>query len=59
VASANGKNAQQLVRDTVDRMLADQAQFVDGVSRGIAQASNGEAVDHSEVHDRIDQLFRR
>jgi hypothetical protein len=42
VASANGKNAEQLVQDTVFRMLENQARFIAGVQRGIEQADRGE-----------------
>src|SRR5271168_829094 len=38
VASANGKDAKQLVKDTVTRMLENQARFIGGVQRGIEQA---------------------
>jgi len=58
VASANGKNAEQLVKDTVARMLENQARFIAGVQRGIQQASRGEFVEHKEVVSRIDRLFR-
>ena len=57
VASANGKNADQLVRDTVARMLADQARFVAGAQRGVEQADRGEFIDHRDVVHRIDRLF--
>jgi cytidylate kinase len=43
VASANGKDVEQLVKDTVARMLENQARFVAGV--------------HKDVLDRIDRLF--
>jgi predicted transcriptional regulator len=58
VASANGKNAEQLVKDTVARMLENQAHFVAGVQRGIDQADRGEFVEHQEVLNRIDRLLR-
>lgn len=58
VASATGKDAEQLVRDTVTRMLGDQARFVARVQRGIEQADRAETVDHSEVRTRIEQLFQ-
>ena len=58
VASATGRNAEQLVRETVDRMLADRARFVTGVQRGIEQADRGELVDHEEVRRRIERLFQ-
>jgi predicted transcriptional regulator len=57
VASANGKDAEQLVKDTVARMLEDQACFIAGVQRGVDQADRGEFVEHKEVLDRIDRLF--
>ena len=57
VASANGKDAEQLVKDTVARMLENQARFIAGVQRGIEQADRGELVEHQEVVDRIDRLF--
>jgi len=34
VAFANGKDAEQLVKDTVTRMLENQARFIGGVQRG-------------------------
>jgi len=57
VASANGKDAEQLVKDTVARMLEDHARFIAGVQRGIAQADRGEFVEHKDMLDRIDRLF--
>ena len=57
VAAANGKDAEQLVKDTVNRMLENQARFVAGVQRGIEQADRGEFVEHEEVRNRIDRLF--
>ena len=57
VASAHGKDAEQLVKDTVVRMLEDQASFVAGVQRGIEQADPGEFVEHKDVLDRGDGLF--
>jgi predicted transcriptional regulator len=57
VASANGKDAEQLVKDTVARMLENQARFVAGVQKGIEQADRGEFVEHKDALDRIDRLF--
>ena len=57
VASANGKDAEQLVKDTVTRMLENQARFIQGVQKGIEQAERGELQDHQEVVNRIDRLF--
>jgi len=57
VASANGKDAEQLVRETVNRMLENQARFIAGVQNGVEQADRGEFVEHTEVINRIDRLF--
>jgi len=57
VASANGKDAEQLVKDTVARMLENQAHFIAGVQKGIEQADRGEFVEHKDVVNRIDRLF--
>jgi predicted transcriptional regulator len=57
LADANGKNAEQLVKDTVARMLESQAGFIAGVQRGVEQADRGEFVEHKDVLNRIDRLF--
>jgi predicted transcriptional regulator len=57
LAVANGRNAEQLVKDTVGRMLENQARFIAGVQRGIEQADRGEFVEHKDVLSRIDRLF--
>jgi len=57
LAVANGRNAEQLVKDTVGRMLENQARFTAGVQRGIDQADRGEFVKHKDVLSRIDRLF--
>jgi predicted transcriptional regulator len=57
VASANGTDAEQLVKDTVARMLENRARFVAGVQRGLEQAGHGEFVEHKDVLDRIDRLL--
>ena len=57
VAVANGKDAEQLVKDTVARMLEDQARFVAGVEKGIAQADRGEVIDHKDVVKRVHRPF--
>jgi predicted transcriptional regulator len=57
VALANGKDAEQLVKDTVIRMLESQARFIAGIEKGIAAADRGELLDHEEVVKRINRLF--
>jgi predicted transcriptional regulator len=57
VALANGKDAEQLVKDTVVRMLENQARFVAEVEKGIAAADRGELINHEDVVKRINRLF--
>ncbi len=58
VALTNGKDAEQLVKDTVTRMLENQGRFIAGVQKGIEQADRGEFVEHRDVISRIDRLFQ-
>jgi predicted transcriptional regulator len=57
VASARGKDAEQLVKDTVARMLDNQARFMASVQKGIAQADRGELLEHEDVLNRIERLL--
>ena len=57
VALAHGKDAEQLVKDTVARMLDNRASFVAGVEKGVAQADAGELTDHKDVVKGIKRLF--
>ena len=57
-AARKGKDAAQVVEETVSNMLQRQARFVEGVERGIASADRGDLVDHEEQVSRIERLFR-
>ncbi len=59
LASSNGKDPEQVVRETVSRMLASQAAFIARVNRGIEQANRGEFVEHQDVLNRIERLFTK
>ena len=56
-AASQDKAAAQVVEETVARMLQQQAQFLEGVNRGIAAADRGDLIDHAEVVKRINGLF--
>ena len=56
-AAGKSKDAAQVVDETVARMLEQQAQFIEGVNRGIAAAGRGGLIDHDEVVNRINRLF--
>lgn len=57
IASRTGKNAEQLVRETVTRLLEDEAGFIEGVRKGFASLDRGEYVTHEEIAERIERLF--
>jgi predicted transcriptional regulator len=58
VAGRSGKDAEEIVREAVARMLEDDANFVKGVKLGIASLDRGEFVEHQEVKARVDRLLR-
>jgi predicted transcriptional regulator len=57
-AARKGKDAAQVVEETVSNMLERQASFIEGVERGIAAADLGDLLDHDEVVRRIGWLFQ-
>jgi predicted transcriptional regulator len=57
-AASEGKDAAQLVEETVARVLERRAKFLEGVERGIAAADRGDLINHDEVVKRIDRLFQ-
>ena len=59
IATHNGKDAEQMVKDAALHLLEQDAEFRAGVRRGIEQADRGELIDHDDVKDRIARLFRR
>ena len=58
LATSQGKNAAQVVEETLARVLDRRAQFLEGVERGIAAADRGDLIDHAEVVNRIERLFQ-
>jgi predicted transcriptional regulator len=57
VASASGKYAEQLVKDTIARRLDNQAHFIPGVQRSLEQADRGEFLEHKDALERINRLL--
>ena len=58
VALANGKDAEQLVKDTVARMLDEEARFLAAVEKGLAAAERGEFIEEEEMDARIERMFK-
>ncbi|HEY5175250.1 MAG TPA: hypothetical protein VII95_06755 [Terriglobales bacterium] len=57
-ANRTGKDAAQVVEEAVDRMLDYEERFFAAVAEGRASARRGELVEHDEVVERIEQMFR-
>jgi predicted transcriptional regulator len=57
-ANRIGKDAEQVVLETVSRMLEDEARFAQAVQKGFASLDRGEYVEHEEVEARIKRLFQ-
>lgn len=57
MALANGKEAGQVVKDTVSRMIEAQTRFIAGVLHGIEEANSGDTVDHEEVRTGLERLL--
>jgi predicted transcriptional regulator len=58
VAVRTGKETAQLVEEAVERMLEYDARFIEAVEVGRADAQRGDLLDHEEVVERIEQMFR-
>lgn len=58
LATSEGKDAAQVVEETVTRVLERRAQFLEGVERGIEAADRGNLIEHDEVAKRIHRLFQ-
>lgn len=57
-ATRTGKDSAQVVEEAVDRMLEYDARFNEAVEEGRAAARRGDLLDHDEVVERIEQMFR-
>lgn len=58
-AARKGKDAAQVVQETVSTMLQRQASFIAGVELGIESADRGDLIDHELVVDRIERLLQQ
>jgi predicted transcriptional regulator len=58
VATRIGKNPSQVIEEAVDRMLEYDERFIAAVEEGRASARRGDLLEHDEVVERIEQMFR-
>jgi predicted transcriptional regulator len=57
-ASRTGKDTAQVVEEAIDRMLEYDAHFIEAVEEGRSAARRGDLLEHDEVVERIEQMFR-
>ena len=57
-ASRAGKEPAQVVEEAVDRMLEYEERFIAAVEEGRASARRGDLLEHDEVVERIERMFR-
>lgn len=57
VAAQQGRDAQSLVQDAVERLVDYDQWFVREVEKGLAQIERGEVLEHEEVGARLEKLL--
>ena len=57
-ATRTGKDTSQVVEEAVDRLLEYEARFIEAVEQGRSSARRGDLLDHDEVVERVERLFR-
>ena len=57
MAAAQGRAAETLVQEAVDRLLSHEEWFSREVDRGLAAADKGEFVEHDEVRRMIETRY--
>jgi predicted transcriptional regulator len=58
LAVKTGRGTEELVQAAVARMLEYDTRFIEAVEEGRAAARRGDLLDHDEVVERIEQMFR-
>lgn len=57
-ATRTGKATAEVIEEAVDRMLEYEGRFIEAVEKGRSAARRGELLEHDEVVERIEQMFR-
>ena len=58
IATQEGLDPEELVKDAALRLLEDDAQFRAGVRKGIEQADRGELIEEEEMDARVKRMFQ-
>ena len=56
IASREGVDPEELVKDAALRLLADDSKFRAGVRKGIEQADRGEFIEEEEMDERVKRM---
>ncbi len=58
IATQEGMDPAELVKDAALRLLEDDARFRAGVRKGIEQADRGEFIEEDEMDVRVKRMFQ-
>jgi predicted transcriptional regulator len=58
VASQEGVDPEELVKDAALRLLEDDTRFRASVRQGLAQADRGEFIEEAEMDARVKRMFQ-
>ena len=59
LATEQGRDAETLAREAIERLVGYDEWFVREVEKGLAAADRGEFVEHAEISKRIDSQYPR
>ena len=58
IATQEGVEPEELVKDAALRLLEDDARFRSAVQKGIDQADRGEFIEEEEMDTRVKRMFK-
>ena len=58
MAEQQGRNAESLVNEAVQRLVSYDEWFVGQIEKGLAQVERGEVLKHEEVVAKVENLIR-
>lgn len=59
LAAQQGRDAESLVHEAVERLVGYDEWFIRQVEKGLAQIDRGEVLEHEEVAARVEKLIAR
>lgn len=57
IAAQEGRDAQSLVQEAVERLVGYDEWFLREVEKGLSQIERGEVLEHEEVGSRLEKLI--